>query len=33
MKLIANAYHEEIKAGVGRANGNFLCVGGYEFEG
>lgn len=33
MKLIAAAYRDEIKAGVGRANGNFLCVGGYEFEG
>lgn len=32
MKLIAGAYRDEIKAGVGRANGNFLCVGGYEFE-
>ncbi len=33
MKLIADAYRDEIKAGTGRANGNFLCVGGYEFEG
>ena len=33
MKLIATAYREEMKAGAGRANGNFLCVGGYEFEG
>ena len=33
MKLITSAYKDEIKAGVGRANGNFLCVGGYEFEG
>ena len=32
MKLIASVYRDEIKAGVGRANGNFLCVGGYEFE-
>jgi len=32
-KLLAMAYREEIKAGIGRANGNFLCVGGYEFEG
>lgn len=31
MKLIAIAYKDEIKAGVGRANGNFLSVGGYEF--
>ncbi|MCW8954235.1 MAG: nickel-dependent hydrogenase large subunit [Sulfurimonas sp.] len=33
MKLIATAYRDEIKAGLGRANGNFMCVGGYEFEG
>ena len=33
MKLIAIVYRDEIKAGVGRANGNFLSVGGYEFEG
>jgi len=32
-KLLSKAYSDEIKAGVGRANGNFLCVGGYEFEG
>lgn len=32
-KLLAHAYKDEIKAGIGRANGNFLCVGGYEFEG
>ena len=32
-KLLALAYRDEIKAGVGRANGNFLSVGGYEFEG
>jgi quinone-reactive Ni/Fe-hydrogenase large subunit len=32
-KLLAIAYRDEIKAGVGRANGNFLSVGGYEFEG
>ena len=32
-KLLAIAYQDEIKAGVGRANGNFLSVGGYEFEG
>ena len=32
MKLLTNAYRDEIKAGVGRANGNFLCVGGYEFD-
>jgi len=33
MKLLSIAYKEEIKAGSGRANGNFLSVGGYEFEG
>ena len=33
MKLIATVYRDEIKAGTGRANGNFLSVGGYEFEG
>lgn len=32
MKLLAVTYRDEIKAGVGRANGNFLCVGGYEFD-
>ncbi|MCF6310396.1 MAG: nickel-dependent hydrogenase large subunit [Sulfurimonas sp.] len=32
MKLIATAYRDEIKSGLGRANGNFLSVGGYEFE-
>jgi quinone-reactive Ni/Fe-hydrogenase large subunit len=32
-KLLATAYRDEIKAGVGRANGNFMSVGGYEFEG
>lgn len=31
--LLATAYRDEIKAGVGRANGNFISVGGYEFEG
>lgn len=33
MKLLTVAYKDEIKEGVGRANGNFLSVGGYEFEG
>ncbi|MBN2782356.1 MAG: nickel-dependent hydrogenase large subunit [Campylobacterales bacterium] len=33
MKLLSIAYRDEIKAGIGRANGNFLCSGGYEFEG
>ena len=32
-KLLAIAYREDIKAGVGRSNGNFMSVGGYEFEG
>ncbi len=32
-KLLCMAYKDEIKAGVGRANGNFMSVGGYEFEG
>lgn len=31
-KLLAIAYKDEIKAGYGRANGNFLSVGGYEFN-
>jgi quinone-reactive Ni/Fe-hydrogenase large subunit len=29
--LLARAYRDEIKAGVGRANGNFMSVGGYAF--
>jgi quinone-reactive Ni/Fe-hydrogenase large subunit len=33
MKLLALVYRDEIKAGSGRANGNFLAVGGYPFEG
>lgn len=33
MKLLAKVYRDDIKAGLGRANGNFLCVGGYKFEG
>jgi quinone-reactive Ni/Fe-hydrogenase large subunit len=32
MKLIATTYRDDIKAGIGRANGNFLSVGGYEFD-
>ena len=32
MKLLATAYRHEIKAGSGRANGNFISVGGYEFD-
>lgn len=31
-KMLAIAYRDEIKAGVGRANGNFMAVGGYEFD-
>jgi quinone-reactive Ni/Fe-hydrogenase large subunit len=32
MKLLVGAYKEEMQAGVGRANGNFLSVGGYAFD-
>ncbi|MCK9472997.1 nickel-dependent hydrogenase large subunit [Sulfurimonas sp.] len=32
MKLLATAYRNEIKEGLGRANGNFLAVGGYAFD-
>lgn len=32
MRLLVKAYKDEIKAGIGRANGNFLCVGGYGFD-
>jgi len=32
-KLLCSAYKDEIKRGVGRAKGNFMSVGGYEFEG
>ncbi|QSZ41972.1 hydrogenase 2 large subunit [Sulfurimonas aquatica] len=32
MKLLAIAYRDDIKAGLGRANGNFISVGGYAFE-
>ncbi len=31
-KLLARAYRDEIKAGVGRANGNYMSSGGYSFE-
>ncbi len=31
-KLIASVYRDEMKAGVGRSNGNFMSVGGYEFD-
>ncbi|QOR61138.1 nickel-dependent hydrogenase large subunit [Sulfurovum sp. ST-21] len=33
MKLLVNAYRDEIKAGVGRANGNFISAGGFNFSG
>ncbi|BAF72603.1 nickel-dependent hydrogenase large subunit [Sulfurovum sp. NBC37-1] len=33
MKLLVTAYREEIKEGRGRANGNFISVGGYDFNG
>jgi quinone-reactive Ni/Fe-hydrogenase large subunit len=32
MKLLTSAYRSEIKAAEGRANGNFISVGGYEFD-
>jgi len=32
-KLLSIAYRDEIKAGIGRANGNFMSAGGYSFEG
>jgi len=32
MKLLATAYRDEIKAGMGRSIGNFLSVGGYSFD-
>lgn len=31
VKLITQAYKEDIKAGIGASVGNFLCVGGYKF--
>ncbi len=31
-KLLSIAYRDDIKSGVGRANGNFLSVGGYAFD-
>ena len=31
VKLITQAYKDEIKAGTGSSVGNFLCVGGYRF--
>ena len=33
MKLLVSAYRDEIKAGVGRANGNFISAGGFSFSG
>lgn len=32
-KLLSVVYRDDIKAGIGRANGNFMSVGGYAFEG
>jgi quinone-reactive Ni/Fe-hydrogenase large subunit len=32
VKLLTCAYKDEIKAGLGKANGNFLSVGGYQFD-
>ena len=31
VKLITQAYRDEIKMGIGNSVGNFLCVGGYRF--
>jgi len=31
IKLLVNAYRDEIKKGIGRANGNFISVGGFAF--
>ena len=31
-KMLCIAYRQEIKAGIGRANGNFMSVGGYAFS-
>ena len=32
VKLLTQAYKEDIKAGLGTSVGNFLCVGGYKFS-
>jgi len=32
VKLITQAYRDDIKAGIGASVGNFLCVGGYKFS-
>jgi quinone-reactive Ni/Fe-hydrogenase large subunit len=32
VKLITQAYKDEIKAGLGRDAGNFICVGGFKFD-
>ncbi|MFT7879114.1 MAG: nickel-dependent hydrogenase large subunit [Sulfurimonas sp.] len=32
VRLITQAYREDIKAGYGRTEGNFLCVGGFPFD-
>ncbi len=31
MKMIVDAYRDAIRSGEGRANGNFMCCGGYRF--
>lgn len=32
VKLITQAYRDDIKSGIGSSVGNFLCVGGYKFD-
>lgn len=32
MKLLSIAYRDDVKAGIGKAHGNFLSAGGYEFD-
>lgn len=32
VKLLTNAYKDEIKEGLGRTEGNYLCVGGFRFD-
>lgn len=31
IKMLCTAYHEDLKNGTGKANGNFMAVGGYNF--
>ena len=31
MKMLVEVYKDEIKAGLGRASGNFMACGGYRF--